>query len=162
MSSSRGSTKERFAFKLPQKVRTIHFCMLVGLKSPMAYLFLSQNYFQLLEAILRPIPCGPCPWPSHFRSLCLRGGKAQFLLSADLIRSGPPRYLSFDELEVNSLITHSRSNIPSCSQVLPTQEESITQNMYTRGKNLGGALRILSTTKTLWEGSMELRKCSER
>lgn len=99
---------------------------------------------------------------SHLRSLCLRGGKAQCLLSADLIRSGPPRYLSFDELEVNSLITHSRSNIPSCSQVLPTQEESITQNMYTRGKNIGGALIILCTTKTLWEGFMELCKCSER
>lgn len=51
-------------------------------------------------------------------SLCLEEGKPQFLLSANLIRSGPSRYLSFDEREASSLITHSGGHIPSQSWVL--------------------------------------------
>ena len=61
--------------------------------------------FQLLEATLRSLPCGPCQRPSLTCSL-----SAQFLLSANLTRSGPSRYFSFDEL--NPLTTHWRSNIP--------------------------------------------------
>ena len=61
--------------------------------------------FQLLEATLRSLPCGPCQRPSLTYSL-----SAQFLLSANLTRSGPSRYFSFDEL--NPLTTHWRSNIP--------------------------------------------------
>ena len=97
-----GSTRERFAFKLPLRVCTIHFWVLIGLRFPLVFIL---ELFQLLEATLRSLPCGPCQWPS-----CTYNLPAQFLLSANLTRSGPSRYFSFDEL--NPLTTHWRSNIP--------------------------------------------------
>ena len=73
--------------------------MLIGLRFPLVFIP------ELLEATLRSLPCGPHQWPS-----CTYNLSAQFLLSANLTRSGPFRYFSFDEL--NPLTTHWRSNIP--------------------------------------------------